>query len=301
MFFSGLKRLGKFGNVLSIFLAVPFSVYVWNALLSDWFGSGRGGLAPWLIGIVPIAAILLYPLPIMRMKREAVALVGEGDYEGALRISRRWLRSKPYGRPFQGWILLEAGQYSEGQELLKDSAFDEKGMPRLTNVNLFFYAAALLNQGKNAEAQVLLEAAIGVPQKEDYFHSCLAECLLTQNKETNRACEILDSVTKALKKRPNPDQVRAFLSQCIALHAWALASCGRMAEASVRLQDAFEQSCELKKKELAELMHLKGVVCLTLGDREGAKASFRETLALFPHGSTGVLARKRLEGMGEDV
>jgi tetratricopeptide (TPR) repeat protein len=252
--------------------------------------------------IVLITSVLLYPLPIMLMKRKADRLATLGDYDGALRISRIWLRSKVYGLPFQGQIMLQAGRYSEALALLKDSAFDDKGRPLLKSLHLYFYAMTLTNEGKFPEAQSLLEAAVLVPQKmEDYFRFTLAECLLSQHKEANRALELVEQAMANLKRKSQSKQDRIFLAHCSAVDAWALASCGRREEAEARLEDAFAESNSLGKDDLAGLLQLKGETWLALGDSEMAQASFQQALGLFPYGSIGMLARRKLARLGETV
>jgi tetratricopeptide (TPR) repeat protein len=236
------------------------------------------------------------------MRRKADALAMRGDYDGALQISRTWLRSKVYGRPFQGQIMLQAGRYSEALELLKDSAFDEKGRPLLKSLHLYFYAMALMGQGEYPEAQRLLEAAVLVPQKmEDYFRFTLAECLLSQNKEANRALDLVEQVIANLKRKSQSKQDCIFLAQCMAVHALALASCGRREEAEARLENAFAESNSLGKDDLAGLLNLKGATWQALGDSEMARAAFHQTLVLFPYGSIAMLARRKLATLEENL
>ncbi len=198
--------------------------------------------------------------------------------------------------------MLQAGRYSEALELLKDSAFDEKGRPQLKSLHLYFYAVALLSEEKYSEAQLLLEAAVLVPQKiEGYFRFSLADCLLSQNKEAGRACELVEQVMAKLKRKTQSAQERIFLAQCMAVHAWALASCQRREEAKAGLQDAFTESSSMGKDDLAGLLHLKGVTLQALGDNETARAAFEQALALFPYGSIAMLARRALAKLGENV
>lgn len=292
----------KWRNILSSILLLSFSAWIINALLKDWFGSEHGGSVRWLILIALIAAVLLYPLPIMRMKRKAVQLVTLGDYDGALRISRTWLRSKVYGRPFQGWIMSNAGRYSEALELLRDSAFDEEGRPLLKSLHLYFYAVTLMNEERYSEAQALLEAAVLVRQKtEDNFRFSLAECLLSQGKDTSLACELVELVMANRNRNTPSIQERTFLAQCMAIHAWALASCGRREEAKARLAEAFVESNSLSKDDLAALMLIKGEAWKALNDSETARLAFKQALALFPYGSIAMQARKALAKLGENV
>ena len=297
-----LTQLGIWGKIVSSVLLLSFSAWTANVLLKDWFGAKRDESFRGLILIALIAAVLLYPLPIMRMKRKAVRLTTEGDYDGALRISKIWLRSKVYGRPFQGWVMAHAGRYREALELLEGAAFDAKGRPLLKTQHLYFYAVALMNEEKYLEAQPLLEAAVLVPQKMgEYFRFSLAECLLSQNKEASRACEQMEHLIADLKKKAQPKPNRIFLAQCMAVHAWALASCGRREEAESRLEEAFVESDSYGKDDLAGLWHLAGSTKQALGDNEMARAAFLQAFTVFPHGSIALQARRKLAKLGQNV
>jgi len=296
-----LSRNGNWGRVVSTLALLSFSVYMLNSILTDRLDSKGAGSIRWICLIAFVAAILVAPLPIMLMKRRVVKLATQGDYDRALRISKIWLRTKVYGRPFRGWIMLQAGRYSEALDLLKDSAFDEKGRPRLTNVNLYFYAVALMNEDRNAEAQELLEAAIQVPQKMDYFRFALADCLLSQNKDASRACELLEQVMANLKKKHQSAKQRTIMAHCIAVHAWALACCGRREESEARLQEALSRSKGFEAREVAALQHLAGVTWQTLGDLERARAAFQEAAKLYPHGDVGLRARRKLAELGAEI
>jgi tetratricopeptide (TPR) repeat protein len=295
-------RSGKRGSILSFVLLLSFSVWILNSFSKDWFGTQHGGSLGWIFLAALIAAILLYPLPIMRMKRKAVASATLGDYDEALRISRRWLRTKTYGRPFQGWIMLVAGRYSEALELLKDSAFDEKGHPILKSQHLYFYSIALMSEKKYSEAQPLLEAAVLASQKsEDYLRFSLAECLLSQSKEADRALDLVEQVRANLNSKPYSKQDRLRIAQCNAIGAWALAACGRREEAETRLQEAFAESDSFSKDDLAGLLNSKGSAWQALGDSERSRAAFQQALAVFPYGSIAMFARRELAKLGETV
>jgi tetratricopeptide (TPR) repeat protein len=299
LFFDGLSRLGKWGTVFGVALGLPFSIFVSNALLNDWFKRGHSDLLRWLFWIAPVALILLYPLPIMWMKRRAVASVTQGDYERALKISRVWLRSKVYGLPFQGWIMLQAGRYTEAEALLKRGAFDEKGLPLLTSNNFYFFVLTLMNQERYTDAQELLEAANRVPQKGDHFQFALAECLLSSNKEPGRALELIDQVMSNLKKEYEPVRDRMHMAQCTALHAWALAACGQSERAEAGLQEAFADVAALSPPDLAGLLQLKGSSWQALGKPEMAQEAFQQAMAVFPYGSNAILSQQNLALTGE--
>jgi len=297
LFFRVLGRFGHVGTALTALVGIPFSIFIWNALLNDWLGPGRSGPLKTVLWFAPIVAILLYPLPIMAMKRKAVALAMHGDYEGALRVSRVWLRSDVYGAKFQGWVMLEAGRYSEALELLRGAAFDRRGRPRIKDIHLYFYALALMNDDKEAEAQPLLEAAASVPQKAEYFRLALADCLLSQKKEPARAREIIEQILAKSQLKPDSAGRRQFLAQCVAVHAWASASCGLREEAEARINQVSEESAGFEARDRAGLWHLAGVTWQALGDREKARTAFQSALTLYPFGDIAVRARKELSEM----
>lgn len=292
-------RSGKRGNIWSFLLLLSVAVWILNSLSKGWFGTQHSGSLGWILLAVFTAAILLHPLPIMRMKRKAVALATQGDYDGALRISRKWLRSETYGRKFQGWIMLAAGRYSEALELLKDSVCDEKGRPLLKSQYFYYYAIALMSEEKYSEAQPLLEAAVLASQKGgDYLRFSLAECLLSQDREPARALDLVEQVRGDLNSHSKQDRLR--LAQCNAIGAWALAACGRREEAETRLQEAFVESDSFNKDDLAELLNSKGSALQALGDSERSRAAFQQALAVFPYGSISVFARRELAKLGEN-
>jgi tetratricopeptide (TPR) repeat protein len=297
-----VTQSGKRGNILPFVLLLSFAVWILNSLSQDWFGTQFRGSLGWVCLAILIAGILLYPFPIMWMKRKAVALATLGDYDEALRISRKWLRAKTYGPKFQGWIMVAAGRYSEALGLLKDSAFDEKGQPLLKSQYFYYYAVALMCEEKYSKAQPLFEAAVLASQKTDvYLRFSLAECLLSQNKEADRALDLIEQVRGNLNGKSHSKQDRLRLAQCNAIGAWALAARGRRGEAESRLQEAFAESDSFSKDDLAGLLNSKGSALQALGDNERSLAAFQQALAIFPYGSIAVFARRELAKLDENV
>lgn len=293
-----LARSGNWGRVAASVLSLSFTAWVMSLLLKDWFGAQHGETLRWLCLIGFIAAVLLYPLPIMRLKRKAVRLASQGNYDEALRISRIWLRMKPYGKPFRGWIMLQAGRYSEALELLKQEVFDSKNKSSLKSTYFYYYSIALMCEGKYAEAQGLLETAALVPQRiQDNFRFSLAECLLSQGIEAPRACELVEQVIADMKGKPQSQNIRTFLAQCLLVHAWGLASCGRREDAQVRIVEAFEESDSFGKDDLAGLLLLKGSAAKALGDSALARVAVKQALTIFPYGTTAAEARRKLANL----
>jgi tetratricopeptide (TPR) repeat protein len=235
------------------------------------------------------------------MKRKAVAAATAGDYDEALRISKKWLRTETYGRKFQGWIMLVAGRYSEALALLKDSAFDDKGHPLLKSEYFYYYVLALLSEEKYSEAEPLLEAAVLASQSGNHLRFSLAECLLSQNKEATRALELVAQVRSNLNRKSLSKQDCLSLAQCSAIGAWASAACGRREEAEMELQEAFVESDSFNRDDLAGLLNSKGSALKALGENDRSRTAFQQALVVFPHGSLAVFARRELAKLGQPV
>jgi tetratricopeptide (TPR) repeat protein len=142
--------------------------------------------------VAPIGILVAWGAALTRLRRWINGLAKEGEFDRALQMDRRYARIPGYGAPLQGLILFNAGRYPEARTFLKPFAFDELGQPRLTSTKLYLYALALENDGLEPEAQKLLEAAIQVPQQRAGFHVALATCLLSQKKDAERACELME-------------------------------------------------------------------------------------------------------------
>jgi tetratricopeptide (TPR) repeat protein len=216
-------------------------------------------------------------------------------------MDRRLSRIPGYGTPLEGTILFNAGRYAEARAFMKPFAFDEQGQPKLTGMGIYTYALALENDGMEAEAQKLLEAAVQVPQRTAGFHVALATCLLTQKKEAQRACELMETAlaTKDLQGTGygrNADYVRR-----LGRYAWALAACGRRQEAEAKIQEALAGSNGLKARDLAGVHYFAGEAWRSLGEWKKARAAFDETLRLSPDGSGAIEAKKALAKMREEA
>lgn len=284
--------------VLSLFLA---------AILTDPCGLADQDSFGWVRRIGLVVFILVFPAVILGLNRIPMWLfrlilwlVKQGKYEWSLYANRLYMHTPGHRESLDGWIFLEAGRYTEALACFKPLAFDENGQPRLSSMELYFYATALLGEDRYSESQELFEAAIRVPQASRYFHYGLAGCLLGQNREAGRASDLIDQVMAERHAQLTPSQQRTHQTQCIALGAWALAKQGRREDAIAKLQEAFAESAGLNKHDLAGLLHLKGVTWKALGGLEEARAAFQEALTLFPRGAVMLRARKRLMELAEN-
>ncbi|MFZ1084771.1 MAG: hypothetical protein WAN35_07400 [Terracidiphilus sp.] len=206
----------------------------------------------------------------------------------------KWSLLHGSSESFRGWRIQESGHYAEARDVFKPLAFDEKGQPRLTSMDFHQFATALWLNEEYAEAQHLFEVAIQVPQESGLFHDGLAKCLLSQNKEPNRACELIEQVLDTYADKLVPEDKPSRMAHWISIHAWALARCRRREEAESQLKKAFTVFVTLGERNQALLQLYAGEVWKTLGEPEKARAAFMEAERLCPKRSIGLRAQKAL-------
>jgi tetratricopeptide (TPR) repeat protein len=296
IFFNVLRNRAPHGNWRrfgAILLAAPMIVLALSALLGDPSDAGQRGPLYLILGIALALTILFIPLALL-MGIIPIWLVRRGKYDLALLLNRLFFWTPGNNSSTEGWILTMAGRYGEAREYLMPLAFNEKGHPRLTSVEFFLYTLVLSIEGEEAAAEMLYEAAVHVPQKTGDFHFGLADCLLTQKKDPDRARKLVESVLAGIPVNPRSTQQRANRAQMIAFHAWALASNGWRTEAELRLQEAMANASGIGNCSLAALQLPVGDTWLTLGETEKARASFRRAVRLFPFGDIAMRAQKKL-------
>lgn len=286
----GTARRIRASDIWVLLFAAPIILISFAAVL---FGE-----MSWYWKVVFLVVVPFVPLAVFRLNRVPIWLAFRGNYDLALLLNRVFFWAPEYGDSHEGWLLLEAGRYAEAREFYKPLAFDESGSARLTSSNLLFYITSLSRDGKNAAAQELYEAAVRLPQETWNFHNGLAECLLKQRKEQDRARELIQEVLAATPEDLSSCRLRATRAQAIATYGYALASCGRREEAEAVLAESFAISYGIGKRALAGLHHLAGASWQALGDRNKARAAWLRTLELHPFGDTALQVRKKLTELG---
>ena len=248
---------------------------------------------------IGLPVVLLMALA--RLKRWIYDVGHRGEYERALRLNRWFAWIPGYGSSLEGPILFIAGRYHEARSFLRALAFDAKGQPRLTSVELYTYALALENDGQEAEAQKLLEAAVQVPQRTFGLHVALATCLLSQKRDAERACELMEQALANEQERASAFGHRADHLRRLGRYAWALAACGRRTEAETKLQEAFAGAASLKDPDLAGVHYFAGETWRAMGEGRKAREAFQEALRLSPKGSVATSVQKALAKMREEA
>jgi len=242
----------------------------------------------------PIGVLVILSSGLMQVKRRVLRLTQQGDFDEAMQVDKQYSWIPGYGTPLQGTVLFGAGRYAEAQALLKPLAFDANGKPLLTSNAYYIYALSLVNDGRAAEAQVLLEAAVRVPQRNGAFHVALATCLLSQDKDAERARELMEQAMSNWPDTSTQYESRADQMRRLGRYAWALAACGRRSEAEAKLQEAFAGTTGFRDGDLAGVQYFAGETWRVLGETTKARAAFNEAMRLSPTGAAWTSAKKGL-------
>lgn len=240
-----------------------------------------------------IVVAIALPQFLLRMPRLWVTqLTIRGHYDQALRIDKFLAYTGAYGDSQAGSIFLEAGRYQEALDSLKRQAFDDAGEPLLLSTDLLYYAMTLGRKERYAEEQELLESMVSASLRPWAANLSLADCLLCQKKEAVRARELIEQVLTVLNSDKNTKPIS--VAVCIAMHAFALASCGLEEEAISRLGQAFADTALFTSRDVAGLQIIAGFTWRTLGKDDKAILAFQGALTLHPYGDTSLRAQKEL-------
>jgi hypothetical protein len=291
-------REGNWRNFSPLLIAPPIIALAATAIVNDPSQPGARSPFYWVLWAAMAVSALVIPASTLPGLM-TVALVRRGKYDLALTVSHVFFWALGNTRSTEGWILVMAGRYEKALAYLKPLAFDKEGHPLLTSQEFFLYTLALSVEGEGATAEMLYEAAVNVPQKTGDFHFGLADCLLTQKKDADRARRLVESVLAGFPVNPRSKEQRASRAQMLAFHAWALASNGWRSDAEQRLQEASASASGTDNCSRAALKLPEGDTWLTLGDADKARTAFKEALVLFPFGDVAVRARRKLAGLDQ--
>lgn len=249
--------------------------------------------------LASLAFALLWPFALNRVRLWTFKIGHEGNPARAIRLNRFLAWVPGYPGSLEGMILFDSGRYGEAREFLKPLAFDGKGRPRLTSLELYTYALALVNDGNASEAEPLLEAAIHVSQRPDVMEVALASCLLTQGKDAGRACELIEKALAAPQLRTSNYGKAADHANRIARYAWALASSGRHDEAVEQISAALAEFSKLSKVEIASVQYFVGEAWHALGDLKKARSAFQDASDLAPSSIAALSSQKALAKLSQ--
>lgn len=258
-----------------------------------------------LAGVVFLLSLGLSAIP-LRMGQWALTAVYQGTPQEALRRVSLCSWFPGYPKAVEALSLLEAGRYNEAQELLRPIVFVAGDKPQVSCPEFYVYALALSNSGDEQTAERLLEEAVLVAPRPGVIRfpkgtlpTALACCLLAQNKDTERAEQIIRDVLAESQKAGLTAQMSATLAHRTAIHAWALACCGQAGEAKIELEDAFTRLANGSQRDMATMHYTAGKTWQHLGELKKARAAFESSLSLFSDGDIGIRTQRALTKLQE--
>jgi tetratricopeptide (TPR) repeat protein len=241
--------------------------------------------------------VVVYAGVLRRVKARIFRLGHKGETDKALRMDRFWGTLPLYGTSLRGTVLFNAGRYREALAFLKPLAFDAQGRPRLTSVALYSYSLALVNDNRPSEAEPLLEAAIAAVPDPDHLKVALATCLLSQDKDPQRAVRLLEEAMASTPRGGLARDNSADHARRVARYAWALSAASRTRDARTRIDQAIELAAALRPEDAAGVQYFVGEAWRAMGENAKARAAFDEAVRLRPTGVTALSVKKALAKM----
>jgi tetratricopeptide (TPR) repeat protein len=153
----------------------------------------------------------------------------------------------------------------------------------------------LMDTGRFEEAQQCFRRAADIFPDRSHWATGMAEALLRQGiypqpalAHAERALSLFRGVER-IGEGPHREAL-------LATKAWALAACGREAEARETIDAALKSPAQKTKGILAQVHYKAGMTLLALSDRQGAKEHFGRGAELDPVGRWGRLCAGALAG-----
>jgi hypothetical protein len=240
-----------------------------------------------------IVLLVLAAVAVAVLQQRVYRMGHRGETERALRLDQKCKWVPFYPAWLRGSILFSAARYREAREYLKPLAFDAHGNARLDSRELYLYTLCLTNDGREEEAQPLLEAVVDAQPENTTLTVALATCLLAQEKDPGRACALLEQSMKSSFGLGAADRARR-----VGRYAWALASAGKRAEAEKQIEEALAAGAKLAPEDLAGVQYFVGEAWRALKQTSRARAAFDQAIALRPDGVTARSSQKALKKMG---
>ena len=241
--------------------------------------------------LLVLAALVIYTLALSSIGQR---LENQGRYDAALRLAPFADPTKAGRNRLRADVLTEAGRYQEAERRLRE-VIESSNSKTDSGLALENLGKVLMETGRFEEAQRSFEGAAGINPARSTSWSGRAELLLRQGLDPQKALEHSETALglfrrNMLERLANRTQLGVILSA----QAWALAACGRGAEARQAIEEALHSPARKTKSPLAHVRYNAGRALLALGDRSGATEHFTRAAELDPSGRWGRLAAAML-------
>jgi tetratricopeptide (TPR) repeat protein len=223
------------------------------------------------------------------------------DYDGALKVIRGFHFYNPSSSEalrLSGHILLLAGRYREAEDALRRS-FTSSHAAATYGMALEYLGDTLMEEGRYDEAQRSFEAALHTFTWLRRPYRGMAEMLLRQGKDPQKALQYVESIVdfaglSQLQIKNNGRPQDDYWS----LKAWALACAGRSSEIAAAIESALKATSPKCLPDLAATHYRAGMAMQALGNVSEAKEHFRSAVEYDPQGRRGRLASAAMHDTG---
>ena len=256
-----------------------------------------------MVGWLLIATCVLIAILMANLRTRACVWIYHkllvGDYDGALYradLLLRWLPETPIFHFMRGTALHYAGRLQEAEESFRDTI--EKGEIRagaILPVALTSLGHVLLHLGRFARATAAFDASNKIAPRYAGALNGLAESLLRQGQQPQRALLLVDNALKYQQDTPrNRSLNRHNFANMWAHRAQALAMLGRRDEAASAIETAIHVGDPGFLPGLAATCWRCGMAFRLMNQEAAAAEQFRKATELDPHGLHGELAASAL-------
>ncbi len=238
-----------------------------------------------MVGWLLIATCLLITILMANLRTRACVWIYQkllaGDYDGALYradLLLRWLPETPIFYFMRGTVLHYAGRLREAEQSFCDTI--EKGQIQpgaILPMALTSLGHVLLHLGRFARATAAFEASNKIAPRYAGALNGLAESLLRQGQQPQRALLLVDNALKLQKDNPRDRNLNRHNSANMWAHrAQALAMMGRRDEASSAIETANKVGDPAFLPGLAATCWRCGLAFRRMHQEEAATEQFRK-------------------------
>jgi tetratricopeptide (TPR) repeat protein len=260
--------------------------------VSVWVAAAIGRRA----GPIPIAwaAAGLPFLCWMALKGLAGRSLNRGRYARALRMAKIlvWLApaSARHLRRL-GAILLYAGRLAEAEKALRKAL--AQGTRKMEQaVTLEVLGRVLMYEDRYEEATKALEGSARLRPRHGAAYSAMAEVLLWQGTELDKALALTNRALDYEGRRPAASGPSGF-AEAWAVHAWALGLL-RQDNISQAVQRTLQATDDTQVPQLAGVYWRLGMATAAVGEKKAAARHFATAREIDPQGMYGALAAEAL-------
>ncbi len=290
----------SFGSEIRLTLCVAVIVFFLRCVTPGWL--------LWTLRIIPnssfgfllLTAVVVISLMMLLQGRDIAAVMltrrvlRTGEYDRTLK-QIRWLelgRPTPVMLVSQGNVLSLAGRSGEAEGYYRAALARAGGeTPAFRAQTLTLLGFALTDLRRYDEARRCLESAVRIGDRKGSARVGLAELLLDQGIEPDRALALLDeAMSKTVQRQTNAERA--------ATKAWALALLGRQSEAETAMRLALNGADPAIRPVVASIHWRIGKALVATQRLADAKDHFWTGYRTDPNGVHGGLSRTELQQLG---